>query len=60
VLRADQSAKLLGIDYDQINGLSNELLEKLKHFQPQTLADAKKIQGMTPAALTLLFRYVKR
>jgi tRNA uridine 5-carboxymethylaminomethyl modification enzyme len=41
-------------DYLSIPGLSNELKEKLTRTRPVTLAQANRIEGMTPAALTLI------
>ena len=46
--------------YNEINGLSKELQQKLSEFQPKSMASAAKIPGMTPAALALLAIYVKR
>ncbi|WP_373050033.1 tRNA uridine-5-carboxymethylaminomethyl(34) synthesis enzyme MnmG [Thalassovita aquimarina] len=49
--------------YDSIEGLSNELKLKLKQARPENLARASRVEGMTPAALTLLLaklRQVKR
>lgn len=43
-----------GFDYKGIPGLSIELQQKLTKFQPATVAQAQLIQGMTPAAITLL------
>ncbi len=48
------------IDYNQISGLSSEIRGKLIEVQPQTLGQASRIDGMTPAAVTLLLRYVKK
>jgi tRNA uridine 5-carboxymethylaminomethyl modification enzyme len=42
------------LDFESIVGLSNELREKLTRARPATLAQAARIEGMTPAALTLL------
>nr|WP_111301395.1 tRNA uridine-5-carboxymethylaminomethyl(34) synthesis enzyme MnmG [Paracoccus saliphilus] len=42
------------IDYSSLGGLSGELVRKLSDRAPETLADAAKIEGMTPAALALL------
>lgn len=42
------------LDYAHIPGLSIELRQKLMRYQPKTIADAALIQGMTPAALSLL------
>ncbi|WP_188714498.1 tRNA uridine-5-carboxymethylaminomethyl(34) synthesis enzyme MnmG [Paracoccus acridae] len=41
-------------NYAQLSGLSKELAAKLNALRPETLAAAAKIEGMTPAALTLL------
>jgi len=47
-------------DYQQVKGLSAELTEKLKKQQPQTIGQAARIQGMTPAAVSLLLVYLKK
>ena len=49
-----------GIDYSKIPSLSSELKEKLARHQPQTLGDAKRIQGMTPSGITALMVALKR
>lgn len=49
-----------GFDYDQVGGLSNELKAKLKEVLPETIAQASRIQGMTPAAISLLLVYLKK
>ena len=49
-----------GLDYENIEGLSNELKEKLSLAQPSTLARASRIPGITPAALSLLLIHAKR
>ncbi len=49
-----------GIDYAAITGLSNEVRQKLETVRPQTLGHAARIDGVTPAALTLLLGQVKR
>ena len=48
------------IHYDRIDGLSNELCEKLTAVKPETLGQAGRIPGMTPAALSLLAVHSKR
>ncbi|MBS7705829.1 tRNA uridine-5-carboxymethylaminomethyl(34) synthesis enzyme MnmG [Chelatococcus asaccharovorans] len=52
--RADESVKLPTIDFLIMPGLSNELRQKLMQIQPATLGQAARIEGMTPAAMTLL------
>lgn len=47
-------------NYTEVNGLSSELRLKLSESQPNSMASAAKIPGMTPAALALLAIYVKR
>lgn len=42
------------INYEQINGLNNEAVQKLLHFKPQTLGQASRISGITPAATHIL------
>ncbi|GBC78489.1 tRNA uridine 5-carboxymethylaminomethyl modification enzyme MnmG [bacterium HR08] len=42
------------MDFIQISGLSREIVEKLTRIRPRTLGQARRIPGMTPAALTLL------
>ena len=48
------------IDYGQIPGLSNELLEKLQQVRPETIDQASRIPGMTPATISLLLIYLKK
>ncbi len=48
------------IDYSIIDGLSNEVRAKLSSARPATLAAASRIQGITPAAVSLLMIYLKK
>lgn len=48
------------VDYDQISGLSSEVTQKLKDHRPETLAQAARISGVTPAAISLLLVHLKR
>jgi tRNA uridine 5-carboxymethylaminomethyl modification enzyme len=46
-------------DYRSVGGLSNELTQKLTAQRPGSLAQASRIEGMTPAALTLLLAHIR-
>ncbi len=48
------------IQYDQISGLSAELQQKLTAIKPLTIAQAKRIPGITPAAISLLLIHLKK
>ncbi|QMV00103.1 tRNA uridine-5-carboxymethylaminomethyl(34) synthesis enzyme MnmG [Devosia sp. D6-9] len=48
------------LDYDAIPGLSMELRQKFKAQQPSTIAQAQAIDGVTPAAITLLLSVIRR
>ncbi|MEM6438256.1 MAG: tRNA uridine-5-carboxymethylaminomethyl(34) synthesis enzyme MnmG, partial [Pseudomonadota bacterium] len=48
------------IDYSALSGLSGELREKLDAARPSNLGQASRIEGMTPAALTLILIHSKR
>ncbi|MBS28189.1 MAG: tRNA uridine-5-carboxymethylaminomethyl(34) synthesis enzyme MnmG [Alphaproteobacteria bacterium] len=59
--RRDEDLRLPdGFDYAGVPGLSNEISEKLHRLQPETLGQAGRIPGVTPAALVVLLRYVKK
>lgn len=47
-------------DYQQMQGLSNELKQKLIDSKPQNIGRASRIPGMTPAAISLLLIYLKK
>jgi tRNA uridine 5-carboxymethylaminomethyl modification enzyme len=48
------------IDYATLPGLSNEVRHKLQSHRPRTIGQAGRIDGITPAALTLLLAHVRR
>jgi tRNA uridine 5-carboxymethylaminomethyl modification enzyme len=48
------------LDYAALPGLSNEAKQKLQAHCPRTIGHASKIDGITPAALTLLVAHIKR
>ena len=57
--RQMEDLPIVGIDYDQVKGLSREALEKLKQIQPRTLAAATRISGMPPVAIQAILIYLK-
>jgi tRNA uridine 5-carboxymethylaminomethyl modification enzyme len=48
------------MDYDEVRGLSTEVRQKLKKHRPETLGQASRISGITPAAISLLLVHLKR
>ena len=50
----------LDLDYTQVGGLSNEIIQKMSEAKPETLGHASRIQGVTPAALSQLLIYLKK
>jgi tRNA uridine 5-carboxymethylaminomethyl modification enzyme len=60
-LKRDEALTLpADLDYDVIPGLSNEVRERLAAARPANLAQAARLDGLTPAALTRLLGHVKR
>jgi tRNA uridine 5-carboxymethylaminomethyl modification enzyme len=59
--RRDESLELPdGLDYAQLRGLSNEARQKLQASRPRSIGQAARLDGITPAALTLLVAHLKR
>jgi tRNA uridine 5-carboxymethylaminomethyl modification enzyme len=59
--RRDESFELPAeLDYAAMAGLSHEIRQKLQALRPATIGQAGRIDGMTPAALTLLVAHVRR
>jgi len=48
------------VDYENVIGLSNEVKQKLSEAQPQSLARASRLPGVTPAAISLLLVHLKK
>ena len=48
------------LDYGEVRGLSAEVQQKLNRFKPQTIGQAARMQGVTPAAIALLLVHLKR
>ena len=60
-LRASENTKLpVDIDYTVISGLSKEIQSKLGATRPETLGQASRIPGVTPAAISLLMIHLKK
>jgi tRNA uridine 5-carboxymethylaminomethyl modification enzyme len=59
--RRDESLELPeSLDYAELRGLSNEVRQKLVALRPRTIGQAARLDGITPAALTLLVAHLKR
>ncbi len=56
----EQAAIPEEIDYRAVRGLSIEVQQKLDAIRPQTLGQASRISGVTPAAISLLWIHLKR
>ncbi|KAL2134216.1 hypothetical protein VTI74DRAFT_721 [Chaetomium olivicolor] len=60
-LRRDEDLRLpLDLDYDVVNGLSYEERSVLKEARPESIAQAGRVEGVTPAGLLKLLSYVRR
>ena len=58
--RDEELALPFNTDYKNVGSLSNEIVEKLSLIKPPTLGAASRISGVTPAAIIVLLRHVKR
>ncbi|SOB77347.1 tRNA uridine 5-carboxymethylaminomethyl modification enzyme [Marinobacter sp. LV10R510-11A] len=58
--RNENTALPIDLDYDVIGGLSNEIRQKLKEVRPETVAQASRIQGVTPAAISQILVKLKK
>ncbi len=58
--RHDDTSIPDSFDFDRVTGLSIEVLAKFKQARPQTIAHARHISGVTPAAISLLLIHLKR
>ena len=60
-IKRDEAIKIpYNFDYEPMSGLSNELKDKLIVQKPKNIAQASRIEGMTPAALFLILSKVKQ
>ncbi len=48
------------LDFQTIQGLSNEVKEKLNNLKPETIGEASKVEGVTPAAVNLILIQIKK
>ena len=48
------------LDYQSVRGLSTEVQQKLNQHKPETVGQAARISGITPAAISLLLVHLKR
>ncbi|MGM0782510.1 MAG: tRNA uridine-5-carboxymethylaminomethyl(34) synthesis enzyme MnmG [Pseudomonadota bacterium] len=58
--RHEATALPRDLDYDQVDGLSHEIRQKLGEARPETLAQAARIAGVTPAAVSILLIHLKK
>lgn len=60
-MKRSESVKIpVDLDLDKISGLSNEVKQKLRDHQPENLGMASRIQGITPAAISILLIEIKK
>lgn len=60
MIRAEEGREIaLDLDFADLAGLSNELKQKLAQRRPRSIADAQRIDGMTPAALAIIIASMK-
>lgn len=61
LLRKEEATEIpADFDYGALSGLSHELTAKLQKVQPANIAQAQRIEGMTPAALTLILAQLRK
>jgi len=58
--KSDSTALPDDLDYARVQGLSNEIREKLGRIRPNDIGQAARISGMTPAAISLLLVHLKK
>ncbi|PCI48283.1 MAG: tRNA uridine-5-carboxymethylaminomethyl(34) synthesis enzyme MnmG [Moraxellaceae bacterium] len=60
LIKHQQTALPKTFDYQQVKGLSNEVRQKLELVRPETLGQASRISGVTPAAVSILLIHLKK
>ena len=58
--KGSENTKLVDVDYADVHGLSIEARQKLQAHKPETIGQAGRISGITPATISLLLVYLKR
>lgn len=60
-LRKDEKRSIPpGINYSEVGSLSNEIREKLSNARPETIAQAQRIEGMTPSAILAVLAHIRK
>ncbi len=59
IRRMDRTRIPEGVDFHNVPGLTREVVENLKKFQPRTIGQAKRVPGITPAAVVNLSLYLR-
>ena len=59
-LKNETTGLPLDLDYQEVPGLSNEVIAKMNEHKPETIGQASRISGMTPAAISILLVHLKR
>ena len=61
VFKKDENLKIKeNIDYSKIGGLSREMVQKLSRIKPQTIGEASRIPGVTPAAIMAILGHIEK
>jgi tRNA uridine 5-carboxymethylaminomethyl modification enzyme len=58
--RYEEAPLPIDLNYAEVSGLSSEVRQKLAHHRPETVAQAARISGVTPAAVSLLLVHLKK
>ncbi|WP_299493967.1 tRNA uridine-5-carboxymethylaminomethyl(34) synthesis enzyme MnmG [uncultured Shewanella sp.] len=59
-VRHETTGLPLDLDYQEVPGLSNEVIAKMNQHKPETIGQASRISGMTPAAISILLVHLKK
>ncbi|MCL1090251.1 tRNA uridine-5-carboxymethylaminomethyl(34) synthesis enzyme MnmG [Shewanella profunda] len=59
-VRNENTGLPLHLDYKEVPGLSNEVIAKLNNHKPETIGQASRISGVTPAAISILLVHLKK